>query len=603
MTQRLKKDYDALLSSIDFFSQNLHLEQIVEYGFGIFNTFERPLASAIYVLDEHENEYISRYSEGYLVPLPVIQKTDGHDAFAVRNGFLLTDFKTLTRYFDETFLLNAEVSKVMPLITDDKLYGFIISTDGGETEPLSLDFLTRFNYLMNLSLEKASRYLERASLKSEINKRIFNINSISQTMKILLSELDIEKIFRLGLDVIRELTTSSVTSIGIYDEIEKCVRIRAYENFLSNVQCFETFGLIPMRSHVGQVVYKYPEEADKLSEVFLDVHKFENLSAEYVILLAKEDVLGFVTIGSPMAVVVYESTTLERVGDIASILHIAVENASQFELIKVQKEQLQMQLDVLKMMNRIIKTVSSAESLDELSEMIMDTVSMSFGVTSALMMTCDDVGNELKGSVGVREEELDEAFFNRVRLLMDEGFKVHYTEADAELMFGHDYHRYFEGGNCLLLAPIQINQVQKTPVGCLVITRTEKRLLESQVNMVEVLASSVGPILNQLKNVSHYEENYQPAAAFELKRLFERYESERVDYYIEYRVYAKAISSRPFQRPSLEAYSGLDWVYSEGILLIFSSEGVSEVLYDVASCINPSYEEVYDLVTWCLNQS
>jgi hypothetical protein len=30
---------DALLSSIDFFSQNLHLEQIVEYGFMIFNAF------------------------------------------------------------------------------------------------------------------------------------------------------------------------------------------------------------------------------------------------------------------------------------------------------------------------------------------------------------------------------------------------------------------------------------------------------------------------------------------------------------------------------------------------------------------------------------
>ena len=176
MISNAKNDCESLLSSIDFFSQNLHIEQIVEYGFSIFNQLENPEASAIYTIDESNEVFSVRFHQGYMVYLDQVVRTQKHDDFAVRNGFLLVDKAIQRRYFDDVFIENLNVSKILPLIIDDHLYGFIISTDGKEERNIDFDFLIRFNYLMNLSFEKASRYLERARLKKKIDLKILNLN-------------------------------------------------------------------------------------------------------------------------------------------------------------------------------------------------------------------------------------------------------------------------------------------------------------------------------------------------------------------------------------------------------------------------------------------
>ncbi len=65
MTQNTHKPYDALLRSIDFFSQNLHLEQITQYGFKLFEDLVQPTQAVLYLKDT--DQYTPHYSRGTIL--------------------------------------------------------------------------------------------------------------------------------------------------------------------------------------------------------------------------------------------------------------------------------------------------------------------------------------------------------------------------------------------------------------------------------------------------------------------------------------------------------------------------------------------------------
>ncbi len=52
----------------------------------------------------------------------------------------------------------------------------------------------------------------------KLDKKIFNLFFINHCSRTLLSELNLEKIYMLCIDIIRELTASSVTSFGLYED-------------------------------------------------------------------------------------------------------------------------------------------------------------------------------------------------------------------------------------------------------------------------------------------------------------------------------------------------------------------------------------------------
>ena len=580
-----------------FFSQNLHIEQIVEYGFSIFNDLEKPMASAIYTYDDALAQFTVKFQQGYFVPLPVINKTYKHDDFAVRNGFLLIDRATQARYFDEDMLDNASVSKIMPLITDDQLYGFIISSDGTHGETLEFEFLTRFNYLMNLSLEKASRYLERAQLKKEIDKRIFNLNSISQSMRLLLSELDVNKILQLSVEVIREITTSSITSIGLYDSNEDIIKIQSYENLLDHHKYYDTFKLKDVKPVLNQVVFKCSEEVDKLSEMFEEVSKFKFLSAEYVILLVKDKILGFVTIGKPLTQRDYDEGLLERIKDVASVMYIGITNASQFELISEQKEQLRLQLGVFKNTNRIIKNINSSETMSELTDMILTTMQLSFGIESGVLITFKGETVQVRGGLGALNEVDTSELMSLINPKMTEEIKTYYTIEEIKNEYGEELLNLHSGINCFIIAPIYINQFIKEPMGALVITQTKQRLYEAQSSMVEMLTNSVGPVMGQLIHKELYENYYIPKPEYEIEKNYNQYLLESDLYSISFQVYIKKIDRIPFVEPDLSGYEAYNHVLMDQIIVVFSPEAIEPMLFDEVTSINPDFEELKSVIT------
>lgn len=600
MISNAKNDCESLLSSIDFFSQNLHIEQIVEYGFSIFNQLEKPEASAIYTIDESNEVFSVRFHQGYMVHLDQVVRTQKHDDFAVRNGFLLVDKAIQRRYFDDVFIENLNVSKILPLIIDDHLYGFIISTDGKEERNIDFDFLIRFNYLMNLSFEKASRYLERAKLKKEIDRKIFNLNSISQTMKILLSELNVERILQASVDVIREITTSSVTTIGLYDDLQNLINIRSYENIRSNAKVFETFGLNPSHPLLEQTVFDVRLDSEKLSLIFEDVKKLDLLEAEYVVLIVKERILGFVTIGKSMTGKAYDLNLLERIKDITSIMYIALSNANRFEIIKDQREELRLQLGLMKNMNRILKSVNSSENMNELTDMVLSAMNLTFGIETGFLITFDEAQPQVRGGIGDIDDKLDSSLINQMMTQVSTDILSCYTLSDVKEIFGEAFVRQFANINCFICAPIFTNQLFEKPIGMIVVIKTRQRLHEGQTTMIEMLVNSIGPVMSQLLKKEQYDAHYIPRPDYEIERLHRRYWAESDLYHINFTVSVKKIDIIPFVSPDLKAYDEYDHVLYNNVLVVFATSSVAPHLADEVTGVNPDFEEVKSIIAMAL---
>ncbi|MBS7526588.1 hypothetical protein KHM83_07860 [Fusibacter paucivorans] len=490
--------YDALLSSIDFFSQNLHLEQIVEYGFMIFNAFEKPKASAIYRLNSETQYYELQFSQGVYHGPESILKTACHDDFAVRKGFMVTDRNVQQQYFESAVERIGNLSKIIPLIADDRLYGFIFSVDSDDETVLGDLFLTRFNYLMNLAIEKAFRYFERATMRQEIDKRIFNLESISQTMKVLFSELDTERILQMSLDVIRELTASSATAIGLFDTVEQCIKIRAYDDLTGGVAMAGTMMLNGCKPLNQQIIYHLKRDADALHAIFDTLEPFEMLSAVYLILMTDDEsaVMGVITIGTPVDGKAYTDDIFERIGDIAALMSIALVKAQQYETIVAQKEALRLKFNTMQQVNKIIKSINRAESPTELYQLVMDALTLTFGVEAAAVFSFESDSITVAANCGIDKALLIYENVAWVRELPASELTVHYTvNAAVNQLQQLDP----EGCNCMVLAPISMNQYGQAPLGYILVTRTRFRLFETQVSMIEMLSNSIAPVLYQMQ--------------------------------------------------------------------------------------------------------
>lgn len=592
MLTPFENKYNALHSIIDFFSQNLHLEQIVEYGFNIYNQLELPLASAIFTLNDDKSAYEAKFFYGdILAPDPIV-KAAQHDAFAVRNGFFTLDKNIQTRYFKPETLLASDVQSIMPLIIDDQLFGFIFTKHISPETHLGEGFISRFNFLMNLALEKASRYLEREQLRVQIDKGIFSLNTLSHTMRLLLSELSTTHLLDLSLDVIREISTSSVTAIGLLDETDGLVKTQRFIKGTERLEAYETFKLVQDAAIPNKNIFHLPEDLGRLATYFENPMSFFNYQATHVILIRKPHVIGFITLGEPMTMTTYDRITLERIRDVASIMSIGLINAKQFEMINHQKEQLRLSLGVFKSMNRLIKSINASENLNELLEHIEEAARLTFGVEKGAIvllkpkphMIC--IPNTEKSDCDI--QYLLDAFAS-----CNESFVASYTVAETALLLGKALVDVFKPFNCFILAPIKIDQIHAEPIGFLLVTQTKKRLHESQVTMIEMLSNSVAPMIQSLQNIEQLKNDTIPNPVIRLKQMVEKHQEEWGLYELPYWVYFKYLPQSLFESPDIKAYEGYETVHFQGLLIVFSQTPLEGHLYDFELPIeNPTYEAI-----------
>ena len=198
-------------------------------------------------------------------------------------------------------------------------------------------------------------------------------------------------------------------------------------------------------------------------------------------------------------------------------------------------------------MNRITKTIASADSVEELSELVMTALNASLGIGKALLVSFSGGVADAIGSYNIDKTRLDDAFYENIRNHLEDQPLVYYTIEEYQKAFGDMFLGYLEGVNCFVLTPMFINASSIEPFGYLLITEARDRLHESQVNMLGIMANSIAPLLNQLLVVNQYSTNFTQNPKHRIEELMLQYTEEHALYGLPFRVYIKQISLLPFQ--------------------------------------------------------
>lgn len=570
MTLEQQQLYRELLNTIDFFSQKMHIDQIVHYGYQIFEDLTLPEAGGIYTLNEAEDTYIPRYSRGY-EELPNIAFNEVYNEFARKNGFLLDKPLVQKRYFKESFLLQYDIHIILPLIIEDRLFGFIIAKENQLPRGIkNREFLNRFIDLLNLSLEKAENFQKTRLMMKEIDKRKFNLDSFTQTMNILMTAFDRKYIVKMCLDVIRELTSSAVTSIALECH-DNTLGIAAYKDILNHKECFVN---LLLREDIEEevVVLHVERDFDSLCNIFENPQEFHVLEAEYVVLLVKEKIIGCITIGVPVSGVAYDHQLLEQIKNLATMMYIAIDNANQFLLLERERNRLDAQLTGLKHLNRSIAIINDAESLEELCSHVMDTLQYGFGVDSGCIYIHHGQQSAYQSIGSFEHEGLTPQQLSYLEEMSD--IRVEYTEPLANpLTSVHS--------NCFVSIPIILRDYQQTCMGHLIINKTMKALEESQLIIFETLANSISPLIRQFITIGHYKATYVKKSEIALYELYERYKKDSDYFHIPFYVFARRSTQKLFGDTCRQsAGESGDTIEFSGLSIVFTNSSFMDNLYE-----------------------
>lgn len=564
--------YRALINTIDFFSQRLHVEQIIDYGYKIFEDLTLPERGAIFTINSDKTHYVPRVVYGYSGEVANIEATEAHHEFASKNGFLLDAFEVQKRYFNQDFLKACNVDIILPLILEDALYGFIIACEGHYPKGIeNREFLNRFCDLLNLALEKAVSYERRLEMQKEIDKRVFNLDSYSQTMNALMIALDQDYIIKLCLDVVRELTASAVTSVLI-ERRPNQLQLAAYRDIVHNKECYANM-TIKTGAKAPKVIYHVEQDREALEAIFDSCEPLDKLQACYVVFLEKERIIGCITLSEPVSGVKYDHQLLEQISNLASMMYIALDNANKFELLRDERNKMSAQLNSLDHLNRSIQIINGADSLEELCSHVIDTLQYGFGVEEGFIWINVPESSCYKelGSAHpqLRNDEIE-------WLENHKGVQISYTsQPNIPLMTSTS--------NCFLSIPILQRDYNKTCMGYLVIDQTASPLDEGLCMILETLANSFSPVVKQFIELDSYQRTHIKKPETLLRELFNQYDEAFIFYDVPYYLYVR--KSNALELFSLYRHEQIE----DGDRLLIAS---LELIFSHELLHAPNYEQI-----------
>lgn len=552
----LELSCSKLLQAIDFFSQSLHLEQLSYYGFEMVHEM-LGLDKACLFIRENRN-YVLKYQKNYGTTAWVIPETASHKKVATLFGRIMTAEQK--DYFSQSDLDAFSAKIVIPLIIKDQMVGFIFSNGrktGAFTEEL-LVLAGALMQLMNRSYENATNFLELEQKNYELDKKIFNLFFINHCSRTLLAELNLDKIYGICIDIIRELTASSVTAFGLYDETRDRILIKGYQDILTFQSYYGEFQLVPDAPVPTRVVYHLEKDREELARFFADVEELKQLKAEHIVMLVKDHILGFVSIGKPVSDRVYDQTLFDLIETIATSIYISVVNAQFFEKIRQQNETILKKFETLEKMNRITRNINSCESLEELCAIAMQSLEIGYGVRKGFL--CLYQGDMLQVMGEIRIPHFNGETFSPGASLQNLGEKgIYYDFSTRDIrQYFPDFEPERHGeANCLVIAPIRIDRLalgDRGTLGYLVVFETESALKEEEVLLIDTLSNSIAPIVFQMNETKRIQTAYvENQEQLLLDDLQEKLES-RNRYFIDFKVWYKYIPQKSFVKPDLSAF-------------------------------------------------
>ncbi len=500
--------YAGLIQAIEFFSQKLNFEQIIEAGFDFVNELLTIGRSAVFVLEG--DSYVLRKIKGFDNAVTTIKSNEKLESFALLNGSLIFDKALLKEFFDEEILDAYSISVFMPLIIESTLFGFIFISNKTTGTLNDEDYIISeaLIKLLNNALENYRRYEQLQKANRELDEKIFNLFAINQSSKALLSELSLNSLYSLSVDVFSELTQNSITGFILYDEKSEKHVLRAFKDICytdMDAQISLTFNK-GARIDANKVIIKLREERDAqyFSDLFIEGSELlAPLRPNYIILLIKNNTIaGFVTLGQSITGTEYKDSMFELIESLASSTYIALSNAMLFKQVNEQKEMIQGKLDKLTSLNNLMKNINSSLDVDTLIDITLKTLEVSFFVEKAIFALYDGekkVFNLCRTlNIETRKKEIA---VNRNWKRVMEGDRIHQVgEAAAFDYLGEELASDIDVSPGIVIFPIYVDRVEIEVLGALIVFKYKNTAIDDVENMItlETVAGHIAPAISNL---------------------------------------------------------------------------------------------------------
>ena len=554
---KITKESHYLIESIDFFSQNLSFEQITSYGYYFVHDMLMLESSGIFVLED--DYFVLKANLGANFDKLSFENTPLLKTVATKFGRGMQ--KELRTYFDHSFIDEENITMAMPIIVKDQTLAFIVSKNKelDLSDPGLATIFNAINQLINKAAESAKNFEQFKDASTALDRKIFNLLFINHSTKALMSEVDLEPLYTLCIDVIRELTASSVTSFALYEKQKNALILKGYKDILSFDEYYCELKLIDEKIKPTKHVYHTKRDYNSLSKIFKNPEVLLNLKATYVILLVKDRVLGFVTLGETVSNKDYTDELLGQVESLISSIYIAIKNANYITTIKNQKIEIEDQLQRLNQLNAAIKNINTCESVDELCHIVVQTLTYGFGIDKVLITLRSQEGYKIKAHNGF-ETDLEQ-------LVISEDFKKTFYDQTYFDPIESDLKSYLDIGlledigrkNCFISVPLVTteNEIDSEPIGFVMVFATQAPLRKSHIITLETLSNSIAPIINHIQEKEFVIENYVPNKEAILINKVKEALDYRSTYYMDFKIYYKTINKKPFESPDLSEFEGL----------------------------------------------
>ncbi len=498
--------YTGLVQAIDYFSQKLVFEQIIDAAFDFINELLLVDNSAIFILEK--DNYIVKKNKGFSNELGSIPLTTELKNLAAFNGNILYEQEKIIKFFNAELVESLDLNAVVPLIIEGKLFGFILfhNKNIGEDDYIISEALMR---LINNALENFSRYEKLAKVNAELDEKVFNLFAINQSSKILLSELRMEVLYTISVDVFSELTRSKVTGFVLYDEKAERYLLKSYKDVFYKLKDVTIDLELSSSSNVDQnkVIVDLQNEADikYMESLFSEAYEqLSQLEAKYAVLILKNDkILGFVTLSDTVTGSMYSDGIFELIESLASSTYTALSNATLFNMINDQKALIQKKLDKLVSLNNLSKNISSSTRIDTLLETCTKTLQISFNAEKAAFCLYKKEINVFEISSSINLEHCS----NRIVVPNQHWKRI--FEGDSVYAMGQENVVKYFGDNLaseigeaqgVLIIPVYVDMMDIEVLGAITVFKYEGIQLDNEENLLllETIAGSIAPVLNNL---------------------------------------------------------------------------------------------------------
>jgi hypothetical protein len=581
--------YELLLHAIDFFTQRFNLDQLSNYAFKFSNELLNLDSSALFI--KENEEFVMKKVKSYNIDNYKIKNSLNLQNIATFHGnIIMSNFEN---FFKKKDINKFNTKLIIPLIIDELLYGFIISNGKSQGNFEEDDYIICYALmrLINNCLENIKHISDLQYKNKQLDRKIFNLFAINHSSKTLLSELNLQNLYFIATDIFSEITTSKVTSFGLYDDISKKINILGYKN-VSNFSKYYT--QIDVHTNVynsNKIVLDFNSDLNLIKSIFINWEEFVKLNTKYIVLLVKNSILGIVTLSESVNESIYDKSTFELIESLASFTYIALSNAILFKKVKEQKKVIEKKFNTLSKLNNLIKNINSCLSIEELCSLTLKTLKISFGIKKGFIAFKNNNSYAIQTSIGFSSKKNTFILNENWNDTYSSETIYYFSKDNLKKFFKDEMLDTFGSTNCLVISPITIDNYfsfeLNPPIGYLVILETQNSLQEEDILLIDTIAKNISPIINQMNIVLNLKEYYvEDTRKKFLNNLKSKFEDKQ-KYLIDFNLYYKKIEKHPFKKLNLVQFSQFDYYLIDNYIFIISYDDLDYLdLYKVDNINN-----------------